>query len=51
MIYIYLITAIFLALVASTTSNNALSNTLLRCPAILGCVTYGILAAKGFGLI
>lgn len=51
MVYIYLITALFLGFVATFTHNDMSSNLVLRFPAIVGCVVYGILTAKGFGLI
>lgn len=51
MTYIYLVTSLFFALVASAADDNT-SNTLgIKFPAIVGCVLYGFLALKGFGLI
>lgn len=51
MTYLYLTTCLFFAFTASVSHNNTASNITLRFPAILGAIVYGILAAKGFGLI
>lgn len=51
MVYLYLITALFLGFIAAFTVNDTVSNLVLKFPAIVGCVVYGILTAKGFGLI
>ena len=48
---LYLVTSLFLALVVTCIQGNASSKFILGLPSLVGCVIYGILAAKGFGLI
>ncbi len=51
MTYLYLVTALFCVLFGVCTSDNTQSKLVLGVPAFVGAVIYGILAAKGFGLI
>ncbi len=51
MSYLYLAVAIWLAFLTAHVTNNTLSNITLRFPAIAFSVTFGILAAKSFGLV
>lgn len=51
MSYLYLAVAIWLAYATTHIANDTLSNITLKFPAIAFSVTFGILAAKSFGLI
>jgi hypothetical protein len=51
MTYLYLATSLFFAFLATFTIGGMRNNIFVRFPAIVLCVVYGILAAKGFGLI
>lgn len=51
MTYLYLITALVFVYFACSVVNTQINNLLLRFPAIALAIVYGILSAKGFGLI
>lgn len=49
--YLYLITAIWLAFSCLHSGGNTISKLLLQFPALILALVFGILAAKGFGVI